>query len=97
MVKEPVKEAVKEAPKESVQQVVNEVLKESAPQSTSAIAKGVWQVQLIASSNQKAVETAWKDLSSSHSVLKGLPHEIETSERNRRIVPLKSRSIRHSQ
>lgn len=80
VVKEPVKEAIKEAPKESVQQVVNEVLKESAPQSTSAIAKGVWQVQLIASSNQKAVETAWKDLSSSHSVLKGLPHEIETSE-----------------
>lgn len=78
--KESVKEVVKEAPKESVQQVVNEVLKESTPQSTSAIAKGVWQVQLIASSNQKAVETAWKDLSSSHSVLKGLPHEIETSE-----------------
>lgn len=78
--KESVKEVVKETPKESVQQVVNEVLKESAPQSTSAIAKGVWQVQLIASSNQKAVETAWKDLSSSHSVLKGLPHEIETSE-----------------
>lgn len=79
-VKEAVKEPVKEVKKESVQDVVNEVLKESAPQKTSAIAKGVWQVQLIASSNQKAVETAWKDLSSSHSVLKGLPHEIETSE-----------------
>ena len=79
-VKEAVKEPVKEVKKESVQDVVNEVLKESAPQKTSAIAKGVWQVQLIASSNQKAVETAWKDLSSSHSVLKGLPHEIEASE-----------------
>lgn len=61
---------------ESSKETVKEVKKEVA----ATAAKGVWQVQLIASSNKKAVETAWKDLSASHSVLNGLPHEIESSE-----------------
>lgn len=65
---------------ETKTEILKEAPKEVKKEVSATVAKGVWQVQLIASSNKKAVETAWKDLSSSHSVLKSLPHEIEASE-----------------
>ncbi len=78
--KEPVTAKENKAPTTQTAAVkTNESPAVKTTEKTTVIAKGVWQVQLIASSNQKAVENAWKDLSTTHSVLKSLPHEIEST------------------
>ena len=81
--KEPVMAKENKAPTTQTATVkTNESPAVKTTEKTTAIAKGVWQVQLIASSNQKAVEDAWKDLSATHDVLKSLPHEIESTVTN---------------
>ena len=81
--KEPVMAKENKAPTTQTATVkTNESPAVKTTEKTTAIAKGVWQVQLIASSNQKAVEDAWKDLSATHGVLKSLPHEIESTVTN---------------
>lgn len=44
------------------------------------IPAGSWQIQLISSPNKAAIEKAWKDLTKKYTVLKNLPHEIETAD-----------------
>lgn len=42
--------------------------------------KGSWQIQLMSSPNQKALETSWNGMVKKYSVLKDQPHEIETAD-----------------
>lgn len=55
---------------------------EVKPAAQNNIAVGVWQVQLIASSNRKAAEDSWKNAVQKYSVLAKLPHEIAESSGN---------------
>ena len=55
---------------------------EVKPAAQNNIAVGVWQVQLIASSNRKAAEDSWKNAVQKYSVLAKLPHEIAASSGN---------------
>lgn len=41
---------------------------------------GPWQVQLISSTNQNAVNSAWNGLVKKYSVLKGQPHAVEKAD-----------------
>ncbi|MBR1948246.1 MAG: SPOR domain-containing protein [Alphaproteobacteria bacterium] len=41
---------------------------------------GMWQIQLISSPNQTAMEKAWKDLTKKYNQLNGLSHEIESAD-----------------
>ncbi len=51
-----------------------------APAQTTTAAKGSWQVQLMASSNRKAVENSWTSLAKKYPVLKSHSYEIETAD-----------------
>lgn len=46
------------------------------------IKKGLWQIQIMASSNKQAVEKAWSTLSGKHTFLKDQPHEVEEVKTN---------------
>ena len=46
----------------------------------TTIHAGNWQIQLISSPNKSAMDKAWNDLTKKYSVLKGLPHEIESAD-----------------
>lgn len=83
-----VKVADKPAPKEEVQPKItvlestpvnkqNDENKTKQPENKPA-QSGVWQVQLMASSNRGGLETGWKILIKKHPFLKNLPHEIES-------------------
>ncbi len=69
---EPVKPEVKAEPK-------SEVKTAPRPEPQKNIATGVWQVQLMASSSQKAAEDSWKNSVAKYSALKNLPHEVDAS------------------
>lgn len=69
---EPAKPEVKAEPK-------SEVKTAPRPESQKNIATGVWQVQLMASSSQKAAEDSWKNSVAKYSALKNLPHEVDAS------------------
>lgn len=69
---EPAKPEVKAAPK-------SEVKTAPRPEPQKNIATGVWQVQLMASSSQKAAEDSWKNSVAKYSALKNLPHEVDAS------------------
>lgn len=69
---EPAKPEVKAEPK-------SEVKTEPRPEPQKNIATGVWQVQLMASSSQKAAEDSWKNSVAKYSALKNLPHEVDAS------------------
>ena len=47
-----------------------------------AAKKGTWQLQIMASSDIKAVTRGWEDLSAKHNKLKNLNYEIEDSKLN---------------
>lgn len=51
-----------------------------APAAATSAPAGNWQIQLIASKNQSAVEKAWTTMSAKYAELKNLPHEIQTSD-----------------
>ncbi len=64
-----------------VSQTVTKTPAVSVPLASETVMKqGVWQIQLIASTNKKATEDAWRDLSATYSGLKNLPHEIESAD-----------------
>ena len=65
-------------PKEAAPEKIN--IPEKAPVQTSVAAKGSWQVQLMASTNRKAVENSWASLSKKYPVLKNHSYEIETAD-----------------
>lgn len=67
---EPAKPEVKAEPK-------SEVKTAPRPEPQKNIASGVWQVQLMASSSQKAAEDSWKNSVAKYSALKNLPHEVD--------------------
>lgn len=69
---EPAKPEVKAEPK-------SEVKTAHRPEPQKNIATGVWQVQLMASSSQKAAEDSWKNSVAKYSALKNLPHEVDAS------------------
>lgn len=69
---EPAKPEVKAEPK-------SEVKTAPRPEPQKNIASGVWQVQLMASSSQKAAEDSWKNSVAKYSALKNLPHEVDAS------------------
>ena len=69
---EPAKHEVKAEPK-------SEVKTAPRPEPQKNIATGVWQVQLMASSSQKAAEDSWKNSVAKYSALKNLPHEVDAS------------------
>ena len=69
---EPAKPEVKAEPK-------SEVKTSPRPEPQKNIATGVWQVQLMASSSQKAAEDSWKNSVAKYSALKNLPHEVDAS------------------
>lgn len=72
--------AVKETTKETTKKAE---VKEIAPSKNTAettVASGMWQIQLISSPNQAAMEKSWIDLTKKYSQLKGLPHEIESAD-----------------
>ena len=69
---EPAKSEVKAEPK-------SEVKTAPRPEPQKNIATGVWQVQLMASSSQKAAEDSWKNSVAKYSALKNLPHEVDAS------------------
>lgn len=69
---EPAKPEVKAEPK-------SEVKTAPRPEPQKNIATGVWQVQLMASSSQKAAEDSWKNSVAKYSALKNLPHEVDAS------------------
>ena len=71
---EPAKAEVKPAVKAAPQ-----TAPKAEPKTQQAIAAGVWQVQLMASSNQKAAEDSWKNLAAKYSALKALPHEVDAA------------------
>lgn len=82
------------APQPVVKEEIKVVVKEEAPaapapqpqpiakpaQKETAAAAGSWQIQLISSPNKSAMEKAWLDLNKKYSVLKGLPHEVESAD-----------------
>lgn len=65
-------------PKEATPEKIN--IPAKAPVQTSVAAKGSWQVQLMASTNRKAVENSWASLSKKYPVLKNHSYEIETAD-----------------
>lgn len=69
---EPAKPEVKAEPK-------SEVKTAPRPEPQKNIATGIWQVQLMASSSQKAAEDSWKNSVAKYSALKNLPHEVDAS------------------
>lgn len=68
----PVEVKVEEKPME-----VKPVEVKSAEAPKQKAEKGVWQVQLMASSNKEALEKGWKDLSGKYKALSGVPYFIE--------------------
>ena len=69
----------------NVKVVVKEVKKETSSkkeikENVAKIASGMWQIQLISSPNQSAIEKSWADLTKKYSQLQGLPHEIESAD-----------------
>lgn len=46
----------------------------------AVIKSGSWQIQLMSSPNKAAVEKSWLTMSKKYSVLKDLPHEIESAD-----------------
>ena len=72
---------VKEIAKAPVKEVVEvkEVAKEK-PAADVKVASGMWQIQLISSPNQAAMEKSWIDLTKKYSQLKDLSHEIESAD-----------------
>ncbi len=58
---------------------VRKPVAKTVAESPKEIIPGMWQIQLIASTNKKAVEDAWKDLSATYGILKTLPYEIESA------------------
>ena len=65
-------------PKQAAPEKIN--IPEKAVVQTSVAAKGSWQVQLMASTNRKAVENSWSSLSKKYPVLKNHGYEIETAD-----------------
>ena len=65
-------------PKQAAPGKIN--IPEKAVVQTSVAAKGSWQVQLMASTNRKAVENSWSSLSKKYPVLKNHGYEIETAD-----------------
>ncbi len=75
---EPKVKKIAEAPvKEAIE--VKEVAKENITTETK-VASGMWQIQLISSPNQAAMEKSWIDLTKKYSQLKDLSHEIESAD-----------------
>ncbi len=54
--------------------------KTAEPTSQAAAKGGDWQVQLMSSPNQKAVNSAWSGLVKKHPQLASEPHEVETAD-----------------
>lgn len=81
-VKEEIKVVVKtETPAKPVEQnkpAAAAVVKQADTAPTAPA--GAWQIQLISSPNKAAMEKAWVDLNKKYSVLKGLPHEVESAD-----------------
>lgn len=75
-----IKVDVKEIKKESTPKV--EVKENTTPKATTetTIVSGLWQIQLISSPNQAAMEKSWVDLTKKYNQLQGLPHEIESAD-----------------
>ncbi|MBQ2810636.1 MAG: SPOR domain-containing protein [Alphaproteobacteria bacterium] len=48
----------------------------------TVVQKGVWQLQLMASSDEKSIKKSWLDLSAKHTDLQNLAYEIESSKQN---------------
>ncbi len=65
-------------PKQAAPEKIN--IPEKAVVQPSIAAKGSWQVQLMASTNRKAVENSWSSLSKKYPVLKNHGYEIETAD-----------------
>lgn len=79
-VEQPAKEiAEKVETKPTVKVEVKEVI-ESKETAETTVASGMWQIQLISSPNQAAMEKSWVDLTKKYSQLKGLSHEIESAD-----------------
>ena len=76
---EPAKPEVKAEPK-------SEVKTAPRPEPQKNIASGVWQVQLMASSSQKAAEDSWKNSVAKYSALKNLPHEVDASRNDAGVI-----------
>lgn len=60
--------------------VKNEPAKIKVADKPAVIQSGSWQVQLMSSPNKAAVEKSWQMMSKKYSVLKDLPHEIESAD-----------------
>lgn len=73
----PKKEEVK---KEEPKKV--EVKKEEPKKIFTEVKPGMWQLQLMASSNLDAIKRGWQDLSNKHTSLQNLTHDIEKATAN---------------
>ena len=79
----PVKEEIKIADKApAVNIVIPAKVETTAPAvaKSSAAPAGSWMVQLMASNDKKAVDSAWNGLVKKYNVLQGLSHEVETAD-----------------
>ena len=71
---------VKEITKKASQKAEVKEVTPSKNTAETIIASGMWQIQLISSPNQSAMEKSWNDLTKKYSQLQGLPHEIESAD-----------------
>lgn len=64
--------------KDTIKVEVREKIQENPADNNAT--SGMWQIQLISSPNQAAMEKSWGDLTKKYTQLKGLPHEIESAD-----------------
>lgn len=77
---QPANEEVKVEVKETAPAPAVTVAKKETPTKKNTAPSGSWQIQLISSPNQSAMEKAWTDLSKKYPALKDLPHEVEAAD-----------------